>query len=71
MRFTVSLTSDAMKKMITPSDGETPGIAFSEAINPAAFVMKERIRSTFAMPPLSHENPAPRYLYTTYKPYSP
>ncbi len=64
MRLTVSLTSEATKKMMMPSDGETPGIALRVAINPAAFVTKERTRSTFVMRSLSHENEMGRYLYT-------
>jgi hypothetical protein len=39
MRSTVSLRSDAVKKMTTPSAGGTPGIALSVATNPAAFAM--------------------------------
>jgi len=33
----VEEVADAMKKMMTPVEGETNGIAFSVAINPAAF----------------------------------
>ncbi len=70
MRLTVSLTSEATKKMMMPSDGETPGIAFRVAINPAAFVTKERTRSTFVMSPLSHKKAQGRYLYTAYPTYN-
>lgn len=64
MRLTVSLTSEATKKTMMPSDGVTPGIAFKVAMNPAAFVTKERRSSTFVMLLLSHENEKGRYLYT-------
>jgi len=55
MRLTVSLTSDAMKKMMTPSWAGIPGIALSAAMKPAALAMKERTSSRFVMPSLSHE----------------
>lgn len=50
MRLTVSLTSDAVKKMMMPSAGETPGIALSVPMNPVALAMKDRTRSKFDMP---------------------
>jgi hypothetical protein len=37
MRSTVSLRSEATKKMMTPVEGESPGIALSVATKPAAF----------------------------------
>ena len=37
MRSTVSFRSEAMKKMMTPVEGATQGIALSVAMKPAAF----------------------------------
>jgi len=37
MRSTVSLSSEATKKMTMPVEGETQGIALSVATKPAAF----------------------------------